>query len=117
MAWGRKKSGGRREPWFGLAASLSELRLSPKDRVVAGEEVPRKQKRGDDDSADDAQGERKPRMNRSSRKRRSSRRRGGLSRLFYWATVLGLWAAIAVVGIMVWAGAHLPPIQSLEIPR
>ena len=37
MAWGRKKSGGRREPQFGLTASLAELRLSPKDRVAAGD--------------------------------------------------------------------------------
>jgi len=35
MAWGRKKSGGRREPQFGLAASLSELRLGPQDRIPA----------------------------------------------------------------------------------
>jgi len=26
MAWGRKKSSGRQEPQFGLAAALSELR-------------------------------------------------------------------------------------------
>jgi hypothetical protein len=31
--------------------------------------------------------------------------------------VLGLWAAIAVIGVVVWVGAHLPPIQSLEIPK
>jgi penicillin-binding protein 1A len=38
MAWGRKKSGGRKEPRFGLAASLAELRLSPEDRVTVGDE-------------------------------------------------------------------------------
>ena len=31
--------------------------------------------------------------------------------------MLGLWGVIAVVGVVVWAGAHLPPIQSLEIPK
>ena len=31
--------------------------------------------------------------------------------------MLGLWAVIAVVGVVVWAGAHLPAIQSLEIPK
>ena len=36
MAWGRKKSGRRKEPQFGLAASLSELRLGPQDRVASG---------------------------------------------------------------------------------
>ena len=40
-----------------------------------------------------------------------------IGRLFYWGAVLGLWAAIAVVGVIVWVGAHLPAIQSLEIPK
>ena len=31
--------------------------------------------------------------------------------------MLGLWAGIAVVGVVVWVGAHLPAIQSLEIPK
>ena len=33
MAWGRKKSGARKEPQFGLGASLAALRLSPEDRI------------------------------------------------------------------------------------
>ena len=31
--------------------------------------------------------------------------------------MLGLWAAIAVIGLVIYVGAHLPPIQSLEIPK
>ena len=31
--------------------------------------------------------------------------------------MLGLWAAIAIVGVVIWVGAHLPAIQSLEIPK
>ncbi|MGY4413158.1 penicillin-binding protein 1A [Bradyrhizobium sp. LB7.1] len=31
--------------------------------------------------------------------------------------MLGLWGAIAVVGVVIYVGAHLPPIQSLEIPK
>ena len=43
MAWGRKKSGGRKEPQFGLGASLSELRLSLQDRIaVADDDRPKK---------------------------------------------------------------------------
>ncbi len=122
MAWGRKKSGGRKEPQFGLAASLAELRLGPQDRVAPAEEAkPKKQpsKRKVVDSDDDeAPRERKPRASRASRKRKSSgKARGGLFRLFYWGAVLGLWGAIAVVGVIVWVGAHLPAIQSLEIPK
>jgi penicillin-binding protein 1A len=45
------------------------------------------------------------------------RRRSGLGRFIYWCVVLALWAVIAAVGVVVWVGAHLPPIQSLEIPK
>jgi penicillin-binding protein 1A len=120
MAWGRKKGGGRREPQFGLGASLSELRLGPQDRVTtADDETPKKSSnRKASDSDDDAPRERKPRAKRGGSKRRSrGRARGGLLRLFYWGAVLGLWAAIALVGVIVWVGAHLPPIQALEIPK
>jgi penicillin-binding protein 1A len=119
MAWGRKKSGGRREPQFGLAASLAELRLGPQDRVSVADETPKKpsSKRKASDSDDDAPRERKPPANRGRKRKSAGRARSGLYRLFYWGAVLGLWAAIALVGILVWAGAHLPPIQSLEIPK
>ena len=124
MAWGRKKSGGRKEPQFGLGASLSELRLSPQDRVTSADDEkpkkrsPRRKPSDSDEDDDDAPRERKPRATRVSRKRKSrGRARVGLLRLFYWGAVLGLWAAIALVGAVVWAGAHLPPIQALEIPK
>jgi penicillin-binding protein 1A len=35
----------------------------------------------------------------------------------YWSAVVGLWLVIAALGGAVWIGAHLPPIQSLEIPK
>src|SRR5712671_3009810 len=126
MAWGRKKSGGRREPQFGLTASLAELRLSPKDRVAFGDddddddEAPKKSspKRKARDPDDDAPRERKPRPSKASRNRRTKTpARVGLYRLFYWGAVLGLWAVIAVVGVVIWVGAHLPAIQALEIPK
>src|SRR5262245_26185785 len=126
MAWGRKKSGERKEPRFGLAAALVDLRLDPKDRIPsADEEKPKKmaskRKIVEEDEGDDSPPpprEKKPRATRSAIGRRSkSRGGGGLSRLFYWGAVLSLWGAIALVGALVWAGAHLPPIQSLEIPK
>ncbi len=126
MAWGRKKSGGRREPQFGLTASLAELRLSPKDRVAFGDddddddEAPKKPspKRKARDPDDDAPRERKPRPSKASRNRRTKTpARVGLYRLFYWGAVLSLWAVIAVVGVVIWVGAHLPAIQALEIPK
>jgi penicillin-binding protein 1A len=119
MAWGRKKSGGRKEPMFGLAASLAELRLGPQDRVTIADDKPKNKtaKRKSSDP-DDAPRERKPQPSRGSSKRKSKpRARGVVYRLFYWGAVLGLWAGIAVVGVVVWVGAHLPAIQSLEIPK
>ena len=125
MAWGWKKSGVRKEPQFGLGASLAELRLSLRDRIAAfDEEKPNKPSAGrkviedDEDGEDEAPPrERKPRASRASRRRRSGRRGRGLFRLLYWGAVLGLWGAIATVGVVVWVGAHLPAIQSLEIPK
>src|SRR5882757_7768765 len=119
MAWGQKKAG-RKEPLFGLPAALADLRLSPQDRIPAAEDRPKKSsaKRKSNDGDDDAPRERNPQASRSGAKRRSkSRGKFGLGRLFYWGAVLGLWGAIAVVGVVVWVGAHLPAIQSLEIPK
>jgi len=123
MAWGRKKASGRKEPRFGLAAALADLRLDPKDRIPSPSEdkpkkgaAKRKVEEEEDDDPPPPPRERKPRESRSGAKRRS-KSRFSLSRLIYWGAVLGLWGAIAVVGVVVWAFAHLPPIQSLEIPK
>jgi penicillin-binding protein 1A len=120
MALGRKKSGGRKEPLFGLSAALSDLRLSPDDRIPGGNSSPKKSSKPKSDDFDDDEPppERKPRASRSGAKRRSKSRKGlPVGRLFYWGAVLGLWGAIAAVGLVVWVGAHLPAIQSLEIPK
>jgi penicillin-binding protein 1A len=51
-------------------------------------------------------------------KRRGGKKsRGGFGRIIYWGVVLSLWAALAAIGAVVWVGLHLPPIQSLEIPK
>ncbi|MCC8963059.1 penicillin-binding protein 1A [Bradyrhizobium sp. Pear76] len=121
MAWGRKKGGGRKEPLFGLPAALADLRLSPSDRIPGGgDDKPAKSKpKNSEKSADKSNdsGSERPRPSRSGSKRRSKSRGLGIGRLFYWTAVLGLWAGIAVIGVVAWVGAHLPPIQSLEIPK
>jgi penicillin-binding protein 1A len=113
MAWGKKKSG-RKEPTFGLGAALSDLRLSAADRVPGGgDDRPKKAPKSSGNGGGD-----KPRKGRTSSKARSKGRLGGgIRKLFYWGAVLGLWGAIAVVGVVIYVGAHLPPIQSLEIPK
>jgi penicillin-binding protein 1A len=57
------------------------------------------------------------RRSRGSAGRGGGKRRTGLWRLGYWALVLGLWMLIAAGGVLAWVGAHLPPIQSLEVPK
>src|SRR5690242_10536803 len=120
MAWGRKKSSGRKEPRFGLAAALADLRLDPRDRIPAASDKPKKaakRRAEEDDDQPPPPRERKVKDKPSNKRRSSSRGRFGLSRLIYWGAVLGLWGAIAIVGVVVWVGAHLPAIQSLEIPK
>ncbi|MBR0966405.1 penicillin-binding protein 1A [Bradyrhizobium diazoefficiens] len=118
-----KKKGGRKEPLFGLPAALADLRLTAADRIPNAEDPPKKSaksptKRKNDDSEDDAPRERKASAGRSGAKRRPKSRIGAsLGRLVYWGAVLGLWGAIAVVGVVIYVGAHLPPIDSLEIPK
>lgn len=122
MAWGKKK-GARKEPLFGLPAALADLRLTAADRIPGGDDKPKKPakpsaKRKSEEAGDAATRERKAASGRSGAKRRAKPRgRFGLGRLVYWGAVLSLWAAIAVIGVVVYVGAHLPPIQSLEIPK
>ncbi|BAL06217.1 penicillin-binding protein [Bradyrhizobium japonicum] len=108
---------------FGLPAALADLRLTPADRVPGGEDKPKKStkssaKRKSEDAGDEPPRERKAQAGRSGAKRRSKSGGGfGLGRLVYWGAVLGLWGMIAVIGVVIYVGAHLPPIQSLEIPK
>src|SRR6185295_714733 len=89
------------------------------DRVTVADDKP-KSKTAKRKPAEPADGprERKPAAGRGGTKRKSrTRARRGVYRLFYWGAVLGLWAGIAVVGVVVWVGAHLPAIQSLQVPK
>jgi penicillin-binding protein 1A len=104
MAWrnGRKRTG---------AAQGFDLRISPEDRVG-----------GPPKKARDTS--RRPRSESSPRPKRKKARAGGrgkgrsgIGRLVYWGAVLALWGVICAIGIVIWIGAHLPPIQSLEIPK
>jgi penicillin-binding protein 1A len=81
----------------------ADARPRPRDRSSPAP-APRRQR---DDSP--------PRQPR--KKKRAGKQRSGFGRLIYWGAVLALWAVIAAIGLLVWIGAHLPPIQSLEIPK
>jgi penicillin-binding protein 1A len=81
----------------------ADARPRPQDRS-SGTPAPRRQR---DDSP--------PRQPR--KKKHAGKQRSGFGKLIYWGAVLALWAVIAAIGLLVWIGAHLPPIQSLEIPK
>ncbi|HEY7998090.1 MAG TPA: PBP1A family penicillin-binding protein [Pseudolabrys sp.] len=93
---GRGQSGARREPVFD---SGPELRISAGDRPGGGGSKPPARKK------------------RARKPRKVGRKRSLLGRTIYWSLVLGLWLVIGAVGTIAWTGAHLPPIQSLEIPK
>jgi penicillin-binding protein 1A len=122
MGLGKKKKA-RKEPLFGLPAALADLRLTAADRIPNVEDKPKKSgkaapKDNREESGDEPPRERRAAAPRSGTKRRSKSRLGaGLGRVVYWGAVLSLWGIIAMVGLVVWVGAHLPPIQSLEIPK
>jgi len=125
----RRKTGRRTEPKFDVAASLDDVRLNPWDRVGGPEDDadarPKrraaKSRPADGADEDDAPRRAPPRKARAPSRRDNTRARERsrfrVGRLIYWGAVLGLWAVIAAVGVLVWVGAHLPSIQSLEIPK
>ncbi|MBV9559834.1 MAG: penicillin-binding protein 1A [Bradyrhizobium sp.] len=133
MTLGRKKSSARKEPQFGISASLAALRLSPEDRIPtpADEKPPKKSAKSSarrkpepsrkpepDPDEDEPTPAPKLRERRTDAGKRNKPRGSlTLSRFCYWVLVLGIWAGIVLIGAVVWAGAHLPPIQSLEIPK
>src|SRR5689334_1634271 len=105
MASKRGQAGARREPVFEKGL---ELRVSAEDRPAPSDDdrpVPKSSP---------------PARRRKARTRKSKPTRSKrvlLARLAYWTLVVGLWVAIGGAGFVAWVGAHLPPIQSLEIPK
>jgi penicillin-binding protein 1A len=107
MASKRKSVNARREPVFDKNTDkAADLRVSAEDRPAPSSDSSNKPSPA------------KPRRRRSRKKKRA--RRGARALIFrfaYWSLVVGLWLGIAGVGVIAWVGAHLPPIQSLEIPK
>ena len=105
MAW--RQTGGKRS----ADAEGSDLRLRPQDRIGGPPKARTDMRTGTARRQRDADRPRAP------RKRRGGKRRSRSGRVIYWGAVLALWALIAGIGALVWIGIHLPPIQSLEIPK
>lgn len=123
MALGRRNKAARREPKFDVESPKRELRVDPEDRIpVSDEDMPRTKTRARKKSASsgkasapvrDAVPAKTPKKGGSG----GGRRRSLPGRIAYWGLVLCLWGVIGLVGLFAWVGAHLPPIQSLEVPK
>ncbi len=107
-----KRGGERREPSFERARDDHErddgdLRLSAEDRPYRGganRVAPRQQPRRQ--------------QNERGKGRKQRRKRGSFfGRIFYWGVVMGLWAVLAVGGLVAYHAAQLPPIDQLTVPK
>ncbi|MEX0841807.1 MAG: PBP1A family penicillin-binding protein, partial [Xanthobacteraceae bacterium] len=103
MAWGRRKASARREPVFDAAPRGHDLKH---DLELGGRARSGGSYHDDND-----------RPRRGRRGRAGGRPPWRFGHLVYWSAVLAIWAAIGTIGAGVWIAVHLPPIQSLEIPK
>ncbi|MCB5203233.1 penicillin-binding protein [Neorhizobium sp. T786] len=85
-----------------------DLRLDADDRIIGTRNAKRPPK------------SRKPTKTASRGKRKQTRRSRGIfgpvRSLVYWCIVLGIWAAIAVGGLVLYFGAQMPAASSWSIP-
>jgi len=108
----RRSKSVRREPKFDVGVPNRELRADPNERLAGSDGGERRSGRGARKPA------RTPKP--TSQKKPAERKRGRrslLGRCAYWMVVLLLWGAIAGIALVAWVGAHLPAIQSLEVPK
>jgi penicillin-binding protein 1A len=114
MALGRRSKSVRREPKFDIGVPNRELRADPQDRLAGSEDQERRVKSARTRSRAAKPASSKPQQKPAGKK---GRRRSFLGRMIYWSIVLALWGTIALIGLVAWVGAHLPSIQSLEVPK
>ncbi len=114
---------GKRRDTSSQGASALNVRLTPDDRTAAPAS---KRRRKPKDVAEEAPVDEPPEPPRRvtvkpagkrSGKRSASRKGSSLGRLIYWGAVLSVWGVIGLIGLFGWVALHLPPIQSLEIPK
>ena len=103
---------GRREPRMDDDRRGDDIRVTREDRPAPVTARPGRERGGSARSGGRRRGAAEPPPPRKRRKRRS-----WFFRIFYWSFVLGVWGLLVLGGIVAWYGAHLPPMQSLEVPK
>jgi penicillin-binding protein 1A len=116
----RRKDRARREPVFDANPTAAlDLRLEARDRPAAPPEAKpegeRRRRAPPERARRSEPAPERPARRAGKGSGRKGRSRGG--RLIYWSVVFALWLLIAGIGAIAWVGAHLPPIQSLEVPK
>ncbi len=120
---------GKRRDTFSRRAALES-------RLASADAVPRRWAEKGDDGEEDVRG-----LRAILRSRRSAALEAGIGadiatdafaapagagerpqrstglRVAYWATVAALWIVIGLGGLFTWVGFHLPPVQSLHVPK
>jgi penicillin-binding protein 1A len=118
---GRRSKSVRREPKFDVGVPNRELRADPHDRLAGSDDERRATKTARPRTRAARPAQTKPAQPKQDAPRKKAaskgKRRSFLGRLVYWGIVLTLWAAIVGLGLIAWVGAHLPSIQSLEVPK
>jgi penicillin-binding protein 1A len=111
---GRRGNTARREPKFDVEGPNRELRADPEDRLPARDDEPapkpRKKRKAAKPKSEAPESRKKP-------AKEKGKRRSLIGRAVYWGAVLALWGVIGAIGLVFWVGAHLPSIQSLEVPK
>ena len=117
MAWreGRKRASG---------LSL-DLRLTPADRTggpgkgrgETGRAEPSRRRVESKPPREPKNGPKTGSKNEPKKRKSGGKARFGIGRIVYWGAVVALWGVIAGIGVVIWIGAHLPPIEQLEIPK
>ncbi|MDK9695747.1 MAG: PBP1A family penicillin-binding protein [Siculibacillus sp.] len=114
----RRRPAGRRDRVEPPLGTVEEIRAPV--RAERSDEAPRRRRPEPVDEAEASEDEAPARRERRSR-HRGGRPPGGfgwlLRRALYWSLVLGIWAAIAAGGLIVYYGARLPPTSEWAVPK
>ncbi len=98
-------------------ASEHEDAADPRSDMARPKSTRSKQARGGRDEGGPPAGARRGGVNARARKRRGGGGRTLWGHAFYWGVVLGLWALIAVGGLVAFHASKLPPIDQLAVPK